>query len=91
MYVSHLRTFLVLVLGAVPLVFACSWGWAALPLAPLVAFCFLGVEAASIECERPFSANPTKNHHEPERFAVAISAEVEDLLRCASRGAKYSF
>ena len=36
-YVSHLRTFLVLVLCfGVPLVFACSWGWAAIGLASVV-------------------------------------------------------
>ena len=80
-----------LVLGAVPLVFACSWGWAAIGLAPLVAFCFLGVEAASIECERPFSGTPSKNHHDLERFAIAVSAEVEEMLRCAQRASKYAF
>ena len=91
-YVSHLRTFLVLVLCfGVPLVFACSWGWAAIGLAPLVAFCFLGVEAASIECERPFSGTPSKNHHDLERFAIAVSAEVEEMLRCAQRASKYAF
>ena len=84
------RIVLVLCFG-VPLVFACSWGWAAIGLAPLVAFCFLGVEAASIECERPFSGTPSKNHHDLERFAIAVSAEVEEMLRCAQRASKYAF
>ena len=48
-----------------------------------VAFALLGVEAASIECERPFAAKPSKNHHDVERFAELISTEVLDMLKRA--------
>ena len=44
-YVAHLNVFLLCVLCAVPFVYACEWRWATLPLAPLIAFAFLGIEA----------------------------------------------
>ena len=37
-YVAHLHSFLLLILSAVPIVYACEWGWATLPLAPLIAY-----------------------------------------------------
>ena len=49
----------------------------------LVALALLGIEAASVECERPFSSNPSKNHHDLERFAVLLSTEVSHMLRRA--------
>ena len=35
--------------------------WATIPLSLLVAVALLGIEAASVECERPFSRSPSKN------------------------------
>ena len=114
MYVAHLRSFLIVVLCAVPFLFACEWQWpavltctprglptvrtglvvpfggssgpclglslmthlayrrawhpatlpyrwATIPLSLLVAVALLGIEAASVECERPFSSSPSKN------------------------------
>lgn len=87
-YVAHMRSFLVLVLCAVPFLFACHWQWATIPLSICVAFAFLGIEAASVECERPFSDHPSKNHHDLERFAVLLSTEVSQmLLRAEARAA----
>jgi putative membrane protein len=80
-YVAHLRSFLITVLCAVPFVYGCEWKWATIPLSLLVAFGLLGIEAASIECERPFSPSPTKNHHDLERFAVLLSTEVMHMLQ----------
>lgn len=82
-YVAHLRSFLLVVLCAVPFLFACEWQWATIPLSLLVALALLGIEAASVECERPFSSNPSKNHHDLERFAVLLSTEVSHMLRRA--------
>ena len=79
-YVAHLRTFLLIALCGVPVVYGCKWQWATMVLAPLVAFALLGIEAASVECERPFHAAPSKNHHDVERFAELISTEVGDML-----------
>lgn len=80
-YVAHLRSFLIVVLCAVPFAYGCEWKWATIPLSLLVAFALLGIEAASIECERPFSPSPTKNHHDLERFAVLLSTEVMHMLQ----------
>ena len=87
-YVAHLRFFLVLVLCLVPFMFACQWQWQTVPLSLLVALALLGIEAASVECERPFSDRPSKNHHDVERFAVLLSTEVSHmLLRADARAA----
>ena len=67
-------------LGVLPFTFACDWGWATIPLSILIAFFLLGIEASSVECERPFSARPTKNHHDLERFAILLSQETQDCL-----------
>ena len=79
-YVAHLRSFLLTVLAAVPVVYSCEWLWATLPLSLLISLALLGLEAASIECEQPFSSQPTKNHHDLERFAELVSTEVRDML-----------
>lgn len=79
-YVAHLRSFLLVVLCAVPVVYGCEWRWATLPLSLGISFGLLGIEAASVECERPFSPMPSKNHHDVERFAELISTEVRDML-----------
>jgi len=60
-YVAHLRCFLLIVLCGTPIVHACDWQWATIPLSLVIAFSLLGLEAASVECERPFKATPTKN------------------------------
>ena len=78
--VAHLRSFLLTVLSAVPVVYSCEWLWATLPLSLLIAMALLGLEAASIECEQPFSSQPTKNHHDLERFSELVSTEVRDML-----------
>ena len=79
-YVEHLRCFLLLVLCGVPIVYACQWQWATIPIAMLIAFAMLGLEAASVECERPFSPRPTKNNHDVEKFATLLSREVTEML-----------
>ena len=84
-YVAHLRSFLLVVLCGVPIVYGCEWRWATIPLALLIALALLGIEAASVECERPFDEKPSKNHHDLERFAELISTEVLDMLKRSTR------
>ena len=79
-YVVHLRSFLLLVLCGIPFVYSCEWRFATIPLSVIIAFGLLGIEAASVACQRPFSEYPTKNHHDLERFATGISDEVTDVL-----------
>jgi putative membrane protein len=45
-YVSHLRTFLLLQLNLFPYVWGPSWGWATIAIVALAAFALLGIEAS---------------------------------------------
>jgi putative membrane protein len=53
-YVSHLRTFLIIHLMLFPYVFGPHQGWLTIPLTMITAFAFLGIEGASMEVENPF-------------------------------------
>lgn len=85
-YVVHLRSFLLIVVCGIPVVYACDWRWATIPLSLLVAFGLLGIEAASFECEKPFSPTPNKNNHDVEKFCAILSRDVTEMLeRAAAR------
>jgi putative membrane protein len=79
-YVIHMRAFLLVVLGGIPFMYACEFRWGTIPLTIVIALAYLGIEAASEECEKSFSATPSKNYHDVERFAALISDEVADML-----------
>ena len=53
-YVSHLRTFLILNLIILPYIFGPSWGWITIPIVALSGFAWMGIESAAMEVERPF-------------------------------------
>lgn len=53
-YVSHLRTFLILNLAILPYIFGPSWGWVTIPIVALSGFAWMGIESAAMEVERPF-------------------------------------
>ena len=53
-YVSHLRTFLLVALLLYPYVWGAEWGWSTIPIVALAAFGMLGIEAAAVEVEQPF-------------------------------------
>lgn len=55
-YVSHLRTFLLLSLLMIPYAWGPSWGWTTIPFVAVTSFAWLGIEAASMDAEYPFSA-----------------------------------
>jgi ion channel-forming bestrophin family protein len=56
-YVSHLRTFLILNLCIFPYIFGPSWGWITIPIVAASAFAWMGIESAAMEVERPFFKN----------------------------------
>ena len=85
-YVAHVRSFLLIVLCVIPFIYGCDWEWATIPFSLLIAFSLLGIEAASLECEQPFSSAPSKNHLEIERVAISVSREVESLLAMRDYG-----
>lgn len=80
-YVSHLRTFLLLYLVAVPLVFAEVWGWATVAVTPLVAFALIGIEVAAVDCERPMAHRA--NHMPMDRFCIVVADNAVQTLRAA--------
>ena len=53
-YVSHLRTFLLINLMLFPWVFGPSWGWSTIPIVAVSAFAWIGIDAAAVEVESPF-------------------------------------
>jgi|UniRef100_A0A8J9SBX8 putative membrane protein len=53
-YVSHLRTFLMLALLLFPYVWGPAWGWGTIPVVATAAFSLLGIDAAASEVEAPF-------------------------------------
>ncbi|GKY93854.1 hypothetical protein MPSEU_000352300 [Mayamaea pseudoterrestris] len=55
-YVSHLRTFLIVALLLFPYVYGPSWRWTTIPLVVLAGFAWLGIDCAAEECESPFDA-----------------------------------
>jgi putative membrane protein len=56
-YVTHLRTFLILNLVILPYIFGPSWGWITIPIVALSGFAWMGIESAAMEVERPFFKN----------------------------------
>lgn len=53
-YVSHLRTLVLLTLLLFPYVYGPAWGWSTPVLVALAAFAWLGIEGAAVEAEAPF-------------------------------------
>lgn len=74
-YVAHLRVFLLIFLLALPFVYARSWKWGTPVVVAVIAFALLGVEAAAVECERPFARDP--NHFALELFCVLIDQNLQ--------------
>jgi ion channel-forming bestrophin family protein len=71
-YVSHLRTFILINLFLFPWVFGPHWGWSTIPIVALSAFAWLGIESAAVEVESPF--------HQKRVNALDMNAFVLSLL-----------
>lgn len=78
-YVAHLRTFLLVYLGIWYMEALAAHGWPALPGLVLSSWALLGIEAAAIECERPFRRR--SNHLPLGRFAVVTARNVAQTLK----------
>lgn len=79
-YVSHLRTFLVISLLLYPYVWGHEWGWGTIPIVALAAFCLLGIEAASVEVEQPFRKDRI-NALNMNGFCYGALSNILQLLR----------
>jgi putative membrane protein len=74
-YVTHLRTWLMLFLISMPYFWESSLGYATIPVVFLTAFALLGVEGAAEEVESPFRKNRT-NHLDMDSFCLAVLSNI---------------
>jgi predicted membrane chloride channel (bestrophin family) len=74
-YVTHLRTWLMLFLLSMPYFWQSSLGYATIPVVFLTAFSLLGVEGAAEEVESPFRKNRT-NHLDMDSFCLGIISNI---------------
>ena len=77
-YVAHLRSVLVLYLFIAPLPAVAKGGWTVVPLLIAISWALLGIEAAALECERPFRRRP--NHLPLGRFCLVTAENVAQTL-----------
>ena len=81
-YVAHLRTFLLLYLHLWAVEALAKHAWASVPVMLLASFALLGIEAAAVECERPFRG--TTNHLALGKMCVVVARNVAQTLRHAT-------
>ena len=77
-YVVHLRTFLLLYLILWQMEAAANHGWVALPTVFAASWGLLGIEAAAVECERPFKWR--SNHLPLGNMCVVVSRGIAQTL-----------
>eukprot|EP00562_Extubocellulus_spinifer_P020086 CAMPEP_0178600268 /NCGR_PEP_ID=MMETSP0697-20121206/33764_1 /TAXON_ID=265572 /ORGANISM="Extubocellulus spinifer, Strain CCMP396" /LENGTH=484 /DNA_ID=CAMNT_0020238249 /DNA_START=167 /DNA_END=1618 /DNA_ORIENTATION=- len=73
-YVAHLRTFLLLYLILWSMESAANHGWVSIPIVFAASWGLLGIEAAAVECERPFQWQ--SNHLPLGKVGVVVSRNV---------------
>lgn len=74
-YVSHLRTWLMLFLLTLPYFWEASLGYGIIPVECLSAFALLGLEGAASEVEAPFRKDRT-NHLDMNSYCLAILSNI---------------
>lgn len=79
-FVSHLRTFLVLALLLYPYVWGAAWGWSTIPIVALAAFALLGIEAASAEVEQPFRKHAV-NALNMDGYCIGALSNIVQMIR----------
>lgn len=78
-YVSHLRTFLLLFLLALPYIWEREWRWLTIPVVGLTSFAMLGLEGASQEVEVPFSKN-RGDHMNMDAFCLVVMDNIQQTI-----------
>jgi len=79
-YVSQLRTCLLIYLLSLPFLWINHWGWMTAFVMCVTAFAFLGMEAAASECEIPFNENRT-NHLELDAYCYNVIKSIQQLIK----------
>lgn len=77
-YAIHLRTFLLIYLFLWNMISVAEYGWISIPFQFLLNWALLGVEAAAVECERPFEYR--ENHLTLGKVSVLISRNIGQTL-----------
>lgn len=80
-YVSHLRTFLLIALFLLPYVLGPSWGWGTIPVVAATAFALLGIEAAAAEVESPFALDRV-NALNMDTFCKSFILNIQQQVKC---------
>ncbi|KAL7569193.1 hypothetical protein ACA910_016753 [Epithemia clementina (nom. ined.)] len=78
-YVTHLRSFILINLFLLPWVWGASLGWYTVPIVAVVAFALLGIEASSAEVEIPFRKD-RPNALDMDGFCKIILSNILQLL-----------
>jgi putative membrane protein len=79
-YVTHLRTFLILFLTLLPYIWAGLWGWTTIPVVFVTSFAFLGIEGASQEVESPFHKD-RPNHLSMDAFCLVLMTNIQQIMQ----------
>lgn len=79
-YVSHLRTFLMLNLILFPWVFGPSWGWMTIPIVAASAFAWLGIDCAAVEVECPFRKDRV-NALNMDAFVIGLLSTMQQQIQ----------
>ena len=78
-YVSHLRTFLLLALLIFPYIWGPTWSWGTIPVVATAAFALLGIEAAASEVEAPFQQHRI-NALNMDGFCKSLLSNMQGLM-----------
>ena len=76
-FVTHLRTFLMVYLLSMPYIYAPLWGLGTIPAVSLTGYILLGIDGSASECESPFHKRP--NHLAMESYCKNVLDNIEDL------------
>ncbi len=78
-FVTHLRTILMIYLLSLPYLHVGEWGWSTIPIVVVTSYALLGVDSAASECEVPFKKRA--NHLSMESFCLTGLNDIEELVR----------
>jgi putative membrane protein len=78
-YVTHLRTWLVLFLFSMPFIWQSSLGWATIPVVFLTSFAMLGLEGAAVEMESPWTHRT--NHLSMDAYCLLLLSNIQQIIQ----------
>mmetsp|Transcript_8853 Transcript_8853/g.12851 ORF Transcript_8853/g.12851 Transcript_8853/m.12851 type:complete len:361 (+) Transcript_8853:93-1175(+) len=79
-FISHLRTVILIYTLSMPYLYADEWGWAAIPIVAIISFFYLGVEGAAEEVECPFDKGKV-NDLDLDGYCLNIMKSIQQLVQ----------